>query len=205
MTKTYLLRVSSGPPFPLLYRRLRRLFYKSTFILYFNQSIAFSDLYGSDFTLMTLFFCCIGLIALVSVLTVLALILLSRLRREQQRRVQLHQQVCRQQHRLQVDQDVIRQLNHRSGVSHEQVQRWIDGLIESEFYATFLWEDLVDESGEVIALYGQGNLPLRRLDRSRMASQQGIDLLSHSFTRRQRIYYQMRRHILSTDEGPWLS
>lgn len=142
MTKTYLLRVSSGPPFPLLYRRLRRLFYKSTFIHYFNQAIAFTNLYGSDFTLMTLFFCCIGLIALVSVLTVLALILLSRrLHREQQRRVQLHQQVCRQQHRLQVDQDVIRQLNHRSGVSHEQVQRWIDGLTESEFYATFLWED----------------------------------------------------------------
>ena len=147
---------------------------------------------------MSLLYCCICLIALVSILVVLALILLSTLRRERQRRVQLHQLVCHQQHRLQIDQDVIRQLYFRSGVSCEQVQRWVEGLNESEFHATFLWEDLIDESGEVIALYGPGNLPLRRLDRSRIASQQGIELLSDSFTRRQRIYYQMRRHILPT-------
>ena len=145
---------------------------------------------------MNLLFCCICLIALVSTLVVLVLILLSALRRKQQRRAQMHQQVCHQQHRLQIDQDVIRQLYFRSGVSNEQVQQWVDSLTESEFYATFLWEDLVDESSEVIALYGQGTLPLRRLDRSRLASQQGIELLGNSISRRQRIYYQMRRHIL---------
>ena len=129
-------------------------------------------------------------------LGMIVLILRSQLRRERQRHAQMYQQMCHQQHRLHVDQDVIRRLYSRRGVSFEQVQQWVNSLAESEFYATFLWDDLVDESGEVLALYGQENLPLRRLERSRLASHQGLQLLGDSYARRQRIYYQMRRHIL---------
>lgn len=142
---------------------------------------------------------CIGLISAVSCLLVLVFILLWRLRQQDSQLGQYHRTFFHQQHQLQIFQDLLAQLSQQGGASSTQLHEWIDTLTESEFYATFLWDDLLDESGEVLALYGPVNLKLRRLARSRQASRQGLILLSDSYTRRQRVYYQMRRHLASVD------
>lgn len=141
---------------------------------------------------------CIGLIAAVACLSVLVFMLFGRLRQQDSQLRQFYRTFSHQQHQLQIFQDLLAQLSQQGGATSAQLQEWIDSLAESEFYATFLWDDLLDESGEVLALYGPVNPKLRRLARSRQASRQGLNLLSDSYIHRQRIYSQMRRHTLPT-------